>query len=184
MVDFTDYSVSGPITRPWYVVEMQLGQETVRFSTGDAADWDEAEFPSGLTAKENGFEVDDDSLRIQLINTDFKYSAAALRGDFHGGEISAWYAPRDARFMRTVLASPGYVEPGYEEAPEDITPTLVFSGKISEITQIGKTIGISALRRKLGGFPSVRIVPPFANHTAAPGTKITFNNTIYLVEKR
>lgn len=182
MVTFDDYKVSGPITRPWYVIELRLGQQTVRLSTGDEAEWGDDLFEAGRI-EENGFEVDDDSLRLRLINDDFIYSAAALRGDFHGGEVHAWYTPKDASHLIRFLPD-DYVMEGYEDLPTPVVPIAVFSGTISEITQIGKVIGISALRRKLGGFPSVRIVPPFANHVATPGTKLTLNNTIYLVEKR
>lgn len=182
MVDFTDGKIAGVVTRPWYVIDVQLGQRMYHLSTGGAANWYDKEYQAGRIA-EKGFTADDTELSLRLINENYQFSAAALRGDFHGGLVQAWYAPRAADALKRFYPE-GYVEKGYEKGDMAEEPSLVFSGRISEITEIGTSIGIRAMSKKIGGFPSVRIMPPIANFTAPAGTKITYRNRIYLIEKR
>lgn len=182
MVDFDDSKVSGEITRPWYLVEIHLDERVLRYSSGGIADWgDKTFFADGLA--ENGVKVSADSLRLSLSNDDFEWTERAMNGGFHGKRLICWTAPADTQILSAVIG-PGYVQPGYQMEPSPIIPKLVFDGDVSAVDDISQTIGIVANTQRLGGFPSLRITAPFANHTAMPGTKFTFNNVIYTVERR
>lgn len=182
MIEFSDERVSGPITLPWYIMEIQLGQRVARLSTGAEADWGDINFESG-GIKKGGFAVDGNSLRVSLINDDYSMTSDALRCVYHGGRVQAWSAPKRPDVLLAYLPY-GYAEAGYEEATAESEPEKVFDGLISEITEIGEVIGLIATRQRLGGFPSARLSPPLVNHVASHGAKITFNNTIYVVEQR
>lgn len=182
MVDFTDSKIAGEVTRPWYVVDVQLGQRMHHFCTGGPATWKGKNYEADRIV-ENGVLVDDMTLRLRLNNEGYGLTGAALRGEFHGGQVSVWGAPRAADALKRFYPV-GYVKSGYEKGNIAEEPFLLFKGKITEVPEIGLAIGLVATRKHIGGFPSIRIMPPLANHTAPAGTKITYHNRVYIVEKR
>lgn len=182
MVDFTDGKTAGSITRPWYVIDVRLGQQMYHFSNANAADWDGREYLSGFITPD-GVLVDEASARIRLSNDDYRWTAQGIRGELHGGELRVWYVPRAADTFRRFYPK-GYVKEGYEQGDRTEEPRLAFAGKITEVPEIGTSIRLVSSRKNIGGFPSMKIMPPLANHTAPEGSKITYHNRIYIVDKR
>ena len=162
----------GPGNRPYYILDIYL-DEQMHVATGGDAMWGDIEYTKGHV---KDLRVSPLVASFSVDNSGSQHTAPALMGLYHRKPIKVWSAPQN-KIKVPMLIDPGYVEDGYFEEPIPITPMLIFSGHITEISSVNELLKVVATRSGGKGVSS-RIVPPLANWTAPRDKVINFNGAI------
>lgn len=114
--------------------------------------------------------------------------------DGEGGSRSAQIRfPNHDKALSAVVLNEGVVNKVcriyqmYGHAPFlDTESMLIFDGIMDEVPEIGEYVSITALSESIFNQYSPRLVcgPPIMNHIPPPGTQITWDGEIYILEKR
>lgn len=171
--------LQGPVNKSYFILDIHL-DELIHVATGQDGQWGEIEYTKGFV---RDLRVGQQAASMALFNVGNRYTTPALLGQYHRKPIKVWSAPAN-RVDVPLLLDYGYVEDGYFEEPEAITPLLVFSGHITEIRAADDYLHIVATRSASQSFPRIRIVPPLANWTAPRDTVINFNGTVIRLTPR
>ena len=106
----------------------------------------------------------------------------ALLGTYQRKPVRIWWRGVSES---SYYVLPGYVDEDYIEGDGPIAdPILLFTGNIEAISAIDDFITIGVARSIARLYPTMRIVPPFANHILRAGSRFTIDNVTYTVAYR
>lgn len=172
-------SLAGPITRPWFIVDVWFGAP-LKLSTRGAAEVDGAAYVGGVIVDSG---ADWETCVISLPNVDGALTDVAMTGAWVGAAV---------RVAHVAHLDGGYMDPDYVDDQDDYVdpyafePLDVFVGVLDAATDIFPRVRLQCVRAGARSIyvPGIRIAPPVANHCTPAGTLITFDGEIYRVEAR
>lgn len=182
MIDLTpeqEGAVSGPITEPQYLMQIDLDQPYF-WSTRQNATFNDDQF---VRSELQLGQITNDTANFQFRNEGCKFSAAAEDGVFHRNRVRIWwaYGPKPGVYY----VDPGYWDPGYTVEPDSDVPDpiLLFDGLIYSMPVIDDWISVVARRTAPTLFPRKIIRPPIANHLPSPGYSVAFDGAILQIQE-
>jgi hypothetical protein len=177
-------ALTGVVTAPGYLVQIDADAGTLRYSTRGTVDYAGQAWLGGADVESDGAEWS-----VSLPNNENAASALALGDDINDARVRIWYWVEGGGNVAADIDDAGntlLIDGSYRliiESGADTVP--LFDGVINAASEIALervTFALSSgsLGRRFQ--PDQVLIPPLLNHLPQPGTAIVWGDTTYYLE--